>query len=197
MIIRSQKPEHSFTIISNEVIEDTNLDWKDLGLLVYLLSKPDNWEISLAHLAKQKRTGQDGVATAIKNLKQAGYIRMKRHSTGHVDWYVYDRPQIDSPKLDNPQGENKALISTEYKQVLNNNKSKRFVKPSLDDVAEYCASRQNTIDAEVFIDYYESVGWVVGKSKMKDWKAAVRTWERRRKTETAPSVDFDQYEGVS
>ena len=75
MIIRSQKPEHSFTIVSNQVIDDDNLDWKDLGLLIYLLSKPDNWQVSLAHLAKQKRTGQDGVATAIKNLKQAGYIK--------------------------------------------------------------------------------------------------------------------------
>lgn len=61
------------------------------------------------------------------------------------------------------------------------NKSvKRFVPPTVDEVAAYCAERQNGIDAEQFVDHYTSNGWQVGKSKMKDWKAAVRTWERNR-----------------
>jgi hypothetical protein len=58
-------------------------------------------------------------------------------------------------------------------------KTKRFIKPSLDEVRSYCQERQNNVDAERFIDYYESNGWKVGKNPMKDWKAAVRTWERR------------------
>ena len=58
-------------------------------------------------------------------------------------------------------------------------KSKRFVKPTLDDVRAYCMERQNSVDPESFIDFYESNGWKVGKNPMKDWKAAVRTWERR------------------
>jgi hypothetical protein len=45
-------------------------------------------------------------------------------------------------------------------------------------VKEYCRERNNGIDAEAFIDFYESKGWFIGKNKMKDWKAAVRTWER-------------------
>jgi hypothetical protein len=59
--------------------------------------------------------------------------------------------------------------------------------PALEDVQHYCLSRRNGIDPGAFIDYYESVGWMVGKKKMKDWQAAVRTWERRRKQES-PSV---------
>lgn len=55
---------------------------------------------------------------------------------------------------------------------------KRFVAPSLEDVKAYCHDRQNGVDAQRFVDYYESNGWRVGKNKMKDWKAAVRTWER-------------------
>lgn len=58
-------------------------------------------------------------------------------------------------------------------------KSKRFVKPTLDDVQAYCQERQNNVDPESFIDFYESKGWKVGNQPMKDWKAAVRTWERR------------------
>lgn len=57
-------------------------------------------------------------------------------------------------------------------------KAKRFVKPALEEIRAYCQSRQNGVDAERFYDYYESNGWRVGKSPMKDWKAAVRTWER-------------------
>ena len=64
-----------------------------------------------------------------------------------------------------------------------NNKNNRgvFVKPTVDEVKEYCKSRNNGVDPEVFIDFYESKGWMIGKNKMKDWKAAVRTWERSRK----------------
>jgi hypothetical protein len=57
-------------------------------------------------------------------------------------------------------------------------KTKRFTKPSLEEVKAYCAERKNNVDAEKFIDYYESNGWKVGKNPMKDWKAAVRNWEK-------------------
>ena len=58
-------------------------------------------------------------------------------------------------------------------------KTKRFIKPTLDEVRAYCLERQNNVDPESFIDFYESKGWKVGNQSMKDWKAAVRTWERR------------------
>ena len=58
-------------------------------------------------------------------------------------------------------------------------KSKRFKKPTIEEVSVYCRERKNIIDAEYFVDYYESKGWYVGKSPMKDWKAAVRNWERQ------------------
>lgn len=60
-------------------------------------------------------------------------------------------------------------------------KPKRFVKPTIEQVEAYCKDRRNGIDARSFMDYYESVGWKVGNKPMKDWRAAVRTWERNRK----------------
>lgn len=57
-------------------------------------------------------------------------------------------------------------------------KRKRFEKPSISDIQQYCIERNNNVNAEQFFDYYESNGWKVGKNSMKDWKAAVRTWER-------------------
>lgn len=60
-------------------------------------------------------------------------------------------------------------------------KTKRFSPPSVEDVAAYCQERKNDIDADAFVDYYSARAWMLGKTKMKDWKAAVRTWERNRK----------------
>lgn len=61
-------------------------------------------------------------------------------------------------------------------------KSNRFIPPTLEEVKEYCKERNNNVNPERFIDFYESKGWLVGKSKMKDWKASVRTWERDTNT---------------
>ena len=57
-------------------------------------------------------------------------------------------------------------------------KRKRFTPPTLEEVKSYCQERKNSVDPERFINFYESKGWVVGKSPMKDWKAAVRNWEK-------------------
>ena len=62
-------------------------------------------------------------------------------------------------------------------------KVKRFVKPTVVDIAEYCIERNNSVDAEKFHDYYSSNGWKVGKNPMKDWKASVRTWEKNTSQE--------------
>ena len=57
---------------------------------------------------------------------------------------------------------------------------KRFVKPSVGEVEAYCLERGNSVDAQAFWDFYESKGWMIGRNPMKDWRAAVRTWERDR-----------------
>ena len=62
-------------------------------------------------------------------------------------------------------------------------KSTAFIKPSVEEVRAYCQERNNGIDPERFVDFYEMKGWMIGKNKMKDWKAAVRTWEKRREGE--------------
>lgn len=65
----------------------------------------------------------------------------------------------------------------------NNTKGGKFIPPSLQEVSEYCNERNNNVNPETFIDFYSSKGWMVGKSKMKDWRASVRTWEKRREGE--------------
>lgn len=76
--------------------------------------------------------------------------------------------------------------------------TKRFKKPTIEEIQAYCDERNNGIDAERFYDYYESKGWKVGKTPMKDWKASVRTWERNNgitkgNTKQASGFDYDQF----
>ena len=59
-------------------------------------------------------------------------------------------------------------------------KNEKFKKPTLEEVEAYCKERNNNVDAELFINHYDSNGWKVGKNSMKDWKACIRTWERNR-----------------
>lgn len=73
-------------------------------------------------------------------------------------------------------------------------KSKRFYPPTLDEVKQYCEERKNNIDPMAFIDFYSSKGWMIGKNRMKDWKAAVRTWERKRKEQSqSESSVYDEW----
>lgn len=66
--------------------------------------------------------------------------------------------------------------------------AKRFVPPSVEEVRAYCLERGNNINAEQFVDFYTAKGWKVGNNSMKDWKAAVRTWEQRDKRAEAPKA---------
>lgn len=69
--------------------------------------------------------------------------------------------------------------SIEESSIEENSIKERFKKPKIKEIEEYCEERQNGIDAERFYNFYESKGWMVGKNKMKDWKACIRTWERK------------------
>ena len=72
---------------------------------------------------------------------------------------------------------------------------KRFTPPSVKEVADYCIERNNNVNAQSFVDFYESKGWMVGKNKMKDWKAAVRTWEKNnsaKKKQYTTAAEYNQ-----
>jgi len=71
-----------------------------------------------------------------------------------------------------------------------------FTPPTIFEVKAYCIERENSVSAEKFIDFYTSKGWVVGKTKMKDWHAAVRTWEKSDFSKpAAPTLDVSRYDG--
>lgn len=143
---------------------------------------------------------QRQIQSALKRLEEKGIILTGNYNEEKYDrtlWYtistnginIMQKCKMDYAKKGN--GFDKSAqpipnINTYNKQeninisddIFIKEKAKTFQKPTLEEVGEYCASRGNKIDAQYFIDYYESNGWKVGKNKMKDWKATVRTWER-------------------
>ena len=90
-------------------------------------------------------------------------VRLGKERLGKERLGEYVEPPAAAPAIDEPQ------------------KTKRFTPPTLEEVEAYCLERGNSVDPERFIDYYTSNGWKVGKNTMKDWKAAVRTWEKSDK----------------
>lgn len=76
-------------------------------------------------------------------------------------------------------------------------RQKKFVPPTVEEVAAYCLERKNKVDAAYFVDHYTSNGWKVGKQNMKDWKAAVRTWERNGYNQPSKKQDAAEPNGYS
>lgn len=102
MIIRCPH-ERNYTVLNNDLINDFNLDWKDLGLLVYLLSKPERWEISVPHLAKIRKSNRDAIYKSLNVLINVGYVTRFKLKTGYVNWYVSEVKNLDiKPYTENP-----------------------------------------------------------------------------------------------
>lgn len=124
-----------------------------------------------------------------------------------VKWDIYqaeegenDQP-TDQPHVQQATSKRPAIDPSTNTKEQKNEKNRRFVPPSVEEVAAYCLERNNGIDPEEFIDKMEIGGWVYGQKKtpVKDWQAVIRTWERFRKNKTAeaPSSITPQYEDAS
>ena len=198
-IFLREKKERDYTVINNTILKDTRISWKAKGLFCYLLSLPEDWNICMNDLQNRAKDGIDGLKSAVKELKEYGYLIQKRNKDekGRFLKTVYiivenpqvENPQVENPQVENPQVENPQLLNTNIQNTKRENK--QFTPPTLEDVAEYCKERNNNIDPMQFIDYYSARGWRFNNGgKMKDWRATVRTWERRNYSNNSEHKDF-------
>ena len=153
---------------------------------------------SLPKLSQQTKLSIQNVRTAISHLISTGEITVRTTSKYRVitivkyDEYQVDNRQTNSQLTANQQstnrqeGENQQQYKKDIKREKGNNiislsRDKKFTPPTADEVKDFCENNLFVLgfDAQHFIDYYESNGWMVGKHKMKDWRAAVRNWIRR------------------
>ena len=144
----------------------------------------------------------------IKHWRINNYIRNDRyHETAYQDEksllslkennaYTFNSDNVGIPCGNQTVYQMETEVSIGKDSIDKTNKekgtSRNFVPPTLSEVKAYCQERNNGINPEQFIDFYESKGWFVGKNKMKDWKAAVRNWEQRRKEERGEKNDTVQ-----
>lgn len=181
----------NYTTMSNYHLKDINLSLKAKGLLSLMLSLPENWDYSVLGLTSICKETKDTVNGVLKELEDNNYLVRKRiYCNGKIsDWEynIYEtndlhpkNQDIENQDIEN-QDVNKYTKESNIKKYKENNiKRNVFEKPTVEEIQEYCDSRENGLDANYFYDFYESKNWMIGKNKMKDWKAAVRTWERNK-----------------
>lgn len=139
-IIRSAKPESNFYILNKRISEDRRLSWQARGMLVFLLGKPDNWEVSIAHLIREteesgKKSGRDAVYNIIAELEACGYMskgqaRVDGGKMGKCDYYVHESPPLPdnpdaAPLPGLPYTANPTLTSNEEQQELREDKKRK------------------------------------------------------------------------
>lgn len=187
---------NKFTQISNAVLNDPELSLEEKGLFCYLFSKPDCWEFHYNVMRNELKEKSDKTVRKILNsLVEKEYITKVQINNangqfGGIDieftnksFLLTEGKNTDAANL--PVGKNAEpakippnntnnIINTN----LSNNTNKKFKKPTAEEVRNYCKEIEANINADGFIDFYESKGWLIGKNLMKDWKAAVRTWVR-------------------
>lgn len=166
------------------------------------------------YIRKSLNWGSNKVTNAKNTLKNSGLIEIvqKRENNKISGWYIkvkyLESNNTQKQELQNTTSCNQETNTidnninaynnnTNTKEIDNNKllstKKKRFVAPSLEEVKQYCEERNNNIDPQYFIDFYESKDWYVGKNKMKDWKASIRTWEKNNtKKSNKSKLSFEE-----
>lgn len=185
------------------------------GVLLHVNNKC-NWitEFTVANLTLQSFTGLSRIALdrARNELVQKNYIKYKKGSGNQSGKYTIinlivrfdtqtdtqydtqsdteDDTQYDTQSEHINKHKLKQETKTNYKEK--NIKKEKFVKPTIEEIKNYCIERNNNIIAEQFFDFYETRGWKVGNNAMKDWRACIRTWERRNSDNTIKNAEIKQ-----
>jgi hypothetical protein len=138
---------------------------------------------SLGNISNATGISVQTIRTILKKLEKTNEIKLKSTSQYTIvtickyECYQDEKDEPNKPITNNQQTTNKRL--TTNKNVKNEkNERSIFIEPTYNEILEYCIERKNGIDVNKFLNFYSAKGWMVGKNKMIDWKACVRTWEK-------------------
>lgn len=224
MTVGDYKDQDDFILVRRFMSTELGIQSKNEMLLYALIySYSDGGSAfygSTEYLAKRLGSSKSRIIKVLNEMVSKGLIIKK--TSGRFNFYVTnfnyvcstEEPEKETVSFQSPQRcqiDTETSVSPTPNNIYNNIKDtisvKRFVKPKAEEIEAYCKERNNSVDAQQFFDYYESKGWKVGKSPMKDWKSAVRTWERnnfnnnKTVTEEPPKPQFnfvkaEGYEGA-
>ncbi len=189
--------DNNYVVIQGWMLNQLGLKGNELLIyaIIYGFTQSESQEFtgSLQYLADWTNSTKRSCISIIQSLVTKGYINKRDEIINGVKFCRYSA--AISPVVKNFHGGGEKISPGGGEKISPNNididniednqeyimrtKRKSFCKPTLEEVRAYCRERNNNVDAERFIDYYTSNGWKVGRNPMKDWKAAVRTWERK------------------
>jgi len=179
--------------------------WKECQLSDGTVLKPGQMVRGFRRIAADLKWGISKVQRWAGTLERLGNI--ERHQRGGTlaqiiticNWETYQgngtlggtQPGTQPGTLGGTQpGTNSRITRSIEEQEKDIGNKPRFVPPSVEEVQEYCKERGNSVNPETFIDFYASKGWYVGKNKMKDWKACVRTWEQNSRNQQGKPISL-------
>ena len=196
--------EENFIIIPESIYRDERLSPRAVLLYGLVLSLSQNgfcWANN-RFFAERLGVSKDRVSRIVSELAECGFVRLSPDpDSGTRRIYpLVEKTTGIGENTNTPCQKNQTALfeNANHRKYLEQNientpaKHRRFQPPSVSEVADYCRERGNTINAEQFVDFYEARGWKLGRQTMRDWKAAVRTWERREQPNTPaePEMKF-------
>jgi len=185
----------AFIIFNKELARQVGL--KEAILLADLISKEeyfiangmtDGWFFNTeANIEKDTTLTPYQQRKCLKTLKTNLVLETKRKGIPAKQYFKINEQQVIK-LLNNLSATNLTSINKNKEIKIIN---KLFTIPTISEVEIYCLERKNNIEAESFINFYDSKGWMVGKNKMKDWRACIRTWEMREKKKPMKTSKID------
>jgi hypothetical protein len=189
----SKIKNENFILVSGFMVNDLKLKGNELLVyaIIYGFTQAENqvFNGSLQYLADWTNSTKQGVMKNLKTLIEKGYISKEETTINSVKFCSYHATKFNGGMQQSLMGGMQQSLPNN-KDIDNISKKKSvFTPPSIEEVQAYCLERRNNVDAVRFVDFYSMKGWMVGKNPMKDWKAAVRTWERGsyEKPKTGPN----------
>ena len=172
-----------------EIWQNRSLSWNEKILLMEIDSftaKDRECYISNEYIAELLGVSVSWASKCLSHLLELGLVRVVKFDgrKRYVESTIQFKADLNDSSMQNgikvPHTDNNEYIN------INNNSlykkgSSRFQKPTIEEIRQYCLEKGYNVDAEQFFNFYESKGWLVGKSPMKNWRAAVSTWNKREK----------------
>ena len=177
--------------IPKEIWLDKRLNALEKVILMEIdsLDVDDGCYASNQYLAEFCGCSETKVSLTISKLIDNGFLyvesfdgrtRILKSRLSKNERQTFTNSKADSQKMKESNNSLDKEMSNYNKKEISKEKKSRFVKPTIEQLKEYCEERKNNVDYQKFYYHYESNGWKVGKNSMKDWKATIRTWERSK-----------------
>ena len=186
-IFRVHKTKN-FTTINNYLIKDERLSLKDKGMMLVLLSLPDNWNFSVKGLETICKEARNTINSILNDLEKNEYLeRNMIYENGKIKEWKYDIYEIPknlyrkNEDIENEDIQNETQLNTkETNTKKQNTKHIGTHTPTLEEIKDYCLNvRHNKVDYKKFYDYFTEGNWFDSKgNKVKNWKQKIITWEK-------------------